>query len=1040
MLNKTFSSIHFPARKLIVSTMFFLIVIILSPLTGCNPTTKSNNEANKLMSDFTSTGSGNADDLLIVDCLIPGKIKRLGTSVTYLSSRTSEKTTALDCRVRGGEYVAFDRSNYETALKVWLYKANEGDIVAQTYAGEIYEKGLGREPDYSLAANWYRKAADQGYARAQINLGHLYEKGLGVEKDPIKALSWYRMASGLENAITLDPGSLGAEANKRIEELSLEIERSKSESESLRKQLEQTRWELEDAQRELKQTKGDAEAERQKLIIEQQQLSKQKELASSAYKNFKDQLEQREIELEQQKREITGINQNIAQLDTKANNLKQTRQQLEEAQLKLKDKESYVETERQKLDAERKNLEEHKKLADSGSERMKSLESQLEQRESDFAHQKQYIAKLQKEISLSNVDSIYLERAKHELVLTQLALEKKKDTLEIKQQELTSVQQEIEDQKKTASSDNTKISNLEAQLKQRESELELQRREITEINQKIAQLDTKANNLEQASQRLKEAQLKLKDKESYVETERQILDAERKKLEEHKKQASADSARMEKLEEQLKQRESDFAHQKQYIAKLQQEITQSNADSIYLKRAKHELVLTQLALEKKRGELKIKQQKLASAKQEIEDQKKATSSDYAKISNLEEQLAQRKALIGNKDNAIVAMGKKIKLLESRTKDYIMQLEDLKELQAAFPGPSIVMLNPPLVATRSIRVLTASSEPDTERVIKGKVIALAGLQSFTINDLDVEVDKDGFFKVPISVMNTNVTVKLFAKDRQEKTTFFEFQLTPGGPGTREKEKNILPPNSFGDYYALVIGNKNYASWPKLETPEMDALEIAELLDTKYGFKTKVLIDATRYELLQALNELRMKLKDTDNLLIYYAGHGHLEEKISRGYWIPVDAAQDSNTRWISTIQIADILSIMSVNHVMIIADSCYSGALTRSSLARLETGMSDKARRHWIKAMMKKRSRTALTSGDLQPVIDRGGGEHSVFAKALLDVLRENDDIIEGQALHKEISARVVYAASAVEVEQIPQYAPIRFAGHEAGEFFFVPSI
>ncbi len=101
-------------------------------------------------------------------------------------------------------------------------------------------------------------------------------------------------------------------------------------------------------------------------------------------------------------------------------------------------------------------------------------------------------------------------------------------------------------------------------------------------------------------------------------------------------------------------------------------------------------------------------------------------------------------------------------------------------------------------------------------------------------------------------------------------------------------------------------------------------------------------------------------------------------------------------------------------------------------------MTDKARNHWIKAMLNKRSRTALTSGDLQPVIDKGGGDNSVFAKALLDVLQENNNIIEGHNLHKEISARVTYAASAAEVEQVPQYAPIRYAGHESGEFFFVP--
>jgi hypothetical protein len=67
----------------------------------------------------------------------------------------------------------------------------------------------------------------------------------------------------------------------------------------------------------------------------------------------------------------------------------------------------------------------------------------------------------------------------------------------------------------------------------------------------------------------------------------------------------------------------------------------------------------------------------------------------------------------------------------------------------------------------------------------------------------------------------------------------------------------------------------------------------------------------------------------------------------------------------------------------------------------------------------------------------------VFAKALLDVLSKSDEIVEGQRLYQEVSARVAYAAAAVmtdagPMEQVPQYAPIRYAGHESGDFLFVP--
>ena len=123
-----------------------------------------------------------------------------------------------------------------------------------------------------------------------------------------------------------------------------------------------------------------------------------------------------------------------------------------------------------------------------------------------------------------------------------------------------------------------------------------------------------------------------------------------------------------------------------------------------------------------------------------------------------------------------------------------------------------------------------------------------------------------------------------------------------------------------------------------------------------------------------------------------------------------------------------------------ADSCYSGALTRSALAKLEAGMSNEARDHWLKSTAEKRSRTVLSSGGLEPVLDSGGGNHSVFAKAFLDVLASNTEILDGQRLGLEVAARVSYAASNAQVEQDPQYAPIRYAGHEAGDFLFVPTV
>ena len=125
----------------------------------------------------------NAEDLMIVDCLLPGQIRKLGRQATYLSARRPVRTTQADCEIRGGEYVSYDRANYQTALKVWLEGAMSGSAEAQNNVGEIYAKGLGTAPDYGMAFQWFKKAADQGYGYAIIGgagpIG-FYEKSVGA--------------------------------------------------------------------------------------------------------------------------------------------------------------------------------------------------------------------------------------------------------------------------------------------------------------------------------------------------------------------------------------------------------------------------------------------------------------------------------------------------------------------------------------------------------------------------------------------------------------------------------------------------------------------------------------------------------------------------------------------------------------------------------------------------------------------------------------------------------------------------------------------
>jgi len=122
---------------------------------------------------------------------------------------------------------------------------------------------------------------------------------------------------------------------------------------------------------------------------------------------------------------------------------------------------------------------------------------------------------------------------------------------------------------------------------------------------------------------------------------------------------------------------------------------------------------------------------------------------------------------------------------------------------------------------------------------------------------------------------------------------------------------------------------------------------------------------------------------------------------------------------------------------VVADSCYAGTLTRSSLGRLEGGASEEERLKVIQLMAHKRSRMVMTSGGVEPVLDSAGGAHSAFAQSFIELLRTNVGVLPGQEMFGFLQVRVAATAQRSDIQQVPEYAPIKFAGHEAGDFFFV---
>jgi len=217
-----------------------------------------------LLAALPSLGA-DVDDLVLVDCRLAPKIKRIGGK-TYTIAGKGVRTTAQDCRIRGGEYTVYDRSNYATSLKFWLAEAEKGNVEAQYYAGKLYEDQL----DYPNAAAWYQKAATAGHSASQFSLGSLYEKGLGVVADTNKAFNLYRQAAGLPNSFVIVASDKYQALEKAAQELALREE----EIEALQRQLDDAKKQLkrdEKRERELMQQLDDEKrkAESQKKEVAQ---------------------------------------------------------------------------------------------------------------------------------------------------------------------------------------------------------------------------------------------------------------------------------------------------------------------------------------------------------------------------------------------------------------------------------------------------------------------------------------------------------------------------------------------------------------------------------------------------------------------------------------------------------------------------------------------------------------------------------------------------------------------------------------------------
>lgn len=259
-----------------------------------------------------------------------------------------------------------------------------------------------------------------------------------------------------------------------------------------------------------------------------------------------------------------------------------------------------------------------------------------------------------------------------------------------------------------------------------------------------------------------------------------------------------------------------------------------------------------------------------------------------------------------------------------------------------------------------------------------------------------------------------------------------------PSALQHSLGELRNSSNGSYHAIVIGNSLYHYMESLDTPANDAKAITQLLRDRYGFEVRLLLDATREQIMMALHEATRTLTPRDSLLIYYAGHGDVDTASGRAFWLGVEADRDTRAGWLEADHVRAKIKEMDAKHVLLVADSCFSGAITHPKTTTIGRGLNETR----LRVQWNRRARMVLTSGEVTPVADSAGdANHSVFARYFLQILRQNDNVMSGEMLSHELSGRML--AQPVQVgkngqRQRPTYSTLQDANHDVGDFFFVP--
>lgn len=231
-----------------------------------------------------------------------------------------------------------------------------------------------------------------------------------------------------------------------------------------------------------------------------------------------------------------------------------------------------------------------------------------------------------------------------------------------------------------------------------------------------------------------------------------------------------------------------------------------------------------------------------------------------------------------------------------------------------------------------------------------------------------------------------------------------------------------------YFALLIGVNEYVDdgINDLDNPVKDATELKRVFETYYTFDPDnivLLTNPTRTQIIEAFDGLAEKITERDHFLVFYAGHGIWDDRLSQGFWLPSDARKNSKAQWLSNGTIRDYIAGIRSKHTLLITDACFGGSIFKERSVTFENSRA-------ILQMYKLTSRKAMTSGALKTVPDQ-----SVFIHYLTrNLVNNTQPMLASEELFRTFKLAVINNSPN---GQVPQYGAIGQSGDEGGDFIFV---